>query len=200
VEDVMIGRSWRGVALVGVAFVLAGCPKKEAGPSDAAAEAGPAASTAPTDTAPPPAATSATPTHVACAKGYAPVGNYCGRLCTDDSMCPTGATCTGTGKYDDGTNKNFRFCVAPPGVDAGSVPVIVVDAGPAPVVVVDAGPAPTKVIRVAHGADAGPCAAGFKLAGQFCRLTCTTSADCGGTSSCKVFSTAGGSLLCADPL
>ena len=40
----MIGRTWRGLALVGVTVGLLGCPEKKAAPADAEAEAAPTAS------------------------------------------------------------------------------------------------------------------------------------------------------------
>lgn len=133
------------------ALALVACSKKTEAPAEAAApDPSASAATAPSATAPPPAASSAAaPAHIDCAKGFAQVGNYCQKICTDDSVCPTGATCTGSQKADDGSNKMIRFCLS------------------------------TAPVPSASGKTAPVCTPPMKaLASGACATPCTSATDC----------------------
>jgi len=103
------------------ALVLLACNKKTEAPAEAAApDPSASASAAPSTTAPATtASTPTTPTHIDCAKNYVQVGNYCKKMCASDGDCTAGATCTGSQKADDGSNKIVKFCLSTQPLDAG---------------------------------------------------------------------------------
>ncbi len=213
-------RSTAGWMVLGMcALTFVACSKKSEGPADAAPEPSATASAAPSATAPPTAAaTAATPTHIDCAKNFVQVGSYCQKMCADDSVCPTGSTCTGSQKADDGSNKTVRFCLS-----TQPVPSATTKTGPvcnAPQKGLSNGScampcsastdctAPLGWVCTGNGTSFGDnqpmkfceepkCAAGqaFDAMAAACAVICTADANCKAPSKCAALPT-GGKKVC----